>query len=38
MFGAAAMIDGNEVILQDACRVALEEVGYTEDEHESGPE
>ena len=28
IFGAAAMVDGNEAILFTACTVALDEIGY----------
>lgn len=30
VFGAAAMIDDNETVMLDACKVALKEVGYKE--------
>ena len=30
VFGAAAMVDENEAVMLDACRVALDEVGYKE--------
>ena len=35
VFGAAAMIDANEQVMLDACRVALNEVGYKEEQDES---
>ena len=36
VFGAAAMIDDNEAVMLDACRVALKEVGYSGEQDESG--
>jgi len=30
IFGAAAMIDDNESVLEKACAIALNEVGYVE--------
>ena len=36
VFGAAAMIDDNESVMMDACRIALKEVGYSENKDESG--